>query len=417
MLYERWRQIVRENRNELALHDIAIGERWTFVQLDTASERGKLITGPIAFPQSISAEFVLTVLRAWRAGQFVCPLEEGQAPPSFAQLPKGCIHLKTTSATSGPSRAIAFTGKQLAADAENIVATMSLRRDWPNLGVISLAHSYGFSNLVLPLLLHGIPLIVANSPLPEVMRQAATVARCLTLAAVPALWRAWHDANAIPENIRLAISAGAPLSLSLEQAVFDATGVKLHNFYGSSECGGIAYDSTNVPRTNATCVGAPVRNVELSVNADDCLEIRSQAVGQTYWPETSPNLSDGCYRTSDLAELKDGLVFLRGRASDLINIAGRKVSPEIIERVLLTHPDVKECLVLGVPSNEAERSETIVAVVAGGQSLTGDSLKQLLLTRLPAWQVPREWCFVDSLEINQRGKLSRAEWRRKLLER
>jgi long-chain acyl-CoA synthetase len=325
--------------------------------------------------------------------------------------------LKTTSATTGPPRAIAFTEEQLAADAENIVATMGLRHDWLNLGVISLAHSYGFSNLVLPLLLHGIPLIVANSPLPEAMRQAATVAPYLTLAAVPALWRAWHEADAVPTNVRLAVSAGAPLSLLLEQAVFNTTGVKLHNFYGSSECGGIAYDSTNIPRTDATCVGAPLRNVELSVNTDGCLEIHGHAVGQTYWPETSPNLTDGCYRTSDLAEIKDGLVFLRGRASDLINIAGRKVSPEIIECVLLTHPDVKECLVFGVPSKETERSETIVAVVAGGQSLTGDSLKQLLLTRLPAWQLPREWCFVDSLENNRRGKLPRAEWRRKFLER
>ena len=50
---------------------------------------------------------------------------------------------------------------------------MGLRPDWPNLGVISLAHSYGFSNLVLPLLLHGIPLILAPSPLPEAVRQAA----------------------------------------------------------------------------------------------------------------------------------------------------------------------------------------------------------------------------------------------------
>jgi long-chain acyl-CoA synthetase len=41
---------------------------------------------------------------------------------------------------------------------------MGLRPDWPNLGVISLAYSYGFSNLVLPLLLHGIPLFLAPSP-------------------------------------------------------------------------------------------------------------------------------------------------------------------------------------------------------------------------------------------------------------
>ena len=44
--------------------------------------------------------------------------------------------------------------------------------------------------------------------------------------------------------------------------------------------------------------------------------------------------------SADLAELKDGRVFLRGRLSDQINVAGRKVSPETVERVLLAHPAV-----------------------------------------------------------------------------
>ena len=88
------------------------------------------------------------------------------------------------------------------ADAENIVATMGLRADWPNLGVISMAHSYGFSNLVLPLLLHGIPLILAPAPLPEIIRRAAENEPAITLAAVPAMWRAWHEADAIPPGVR-----------------------------------------------------------------------------------------------------------------------------------------------------------------------------------------------------------------------
>ena len=303
------------------------------------------------------------------------------------------------------------------ADAENIVATMGLRRDWPNLGVISLAHSYGFSNLVTPLLLHGIPVILLDPPLPEAVRRAATTADHLTLPAVPALWRAWHEANAIPANLRLAISAGAPLPLSLEQAVFDSTGIKLHNFYGASECGGIAYDTSTRPRSDAASVGVPMRNVQLSVNQDGCLQVRSRAVGETYWPERQPNLNAGVYSTSDLVELRDGQVFLRGRASDLINVAGRKISPEAIERVLLTHPNVRACVVFGAPSHEAERTEIIVACIAAKSNVTADGLRDFLLSRLPAWQVPREWFFVESLKSDQRGKLSRGEWRRRYLER
>ena len=416
MLYERWRQIVCDHRHELALRDLASGLTFTFGQLDAAVERTAAAPDTVLFPRGISADFVFTVLRAWRAGKVTCPLEAGQTPPDVSLLPSGSVHLKTTSATTDGPRLIAFTAGQLAADAENIVGTMGLRPDWPNLGVISLAHSYGFSNLITPLLLHGIPLILADSPLPEIVLQAATSVENMTLPAVPALWRAWHEAKAIPSNVRLAISAGAPLPLPLEQAVYETIGIKLHNFYGASECGGIAYDASTRPRADTACVGAPLRNVQLTVNEEGCLEVRSRAVGENYWPTPGPGLSPGCYRTSDLAEMRDGMVFLRGRSSDLINVAGRKVSPESIERVLLTHPAVRECLVFGAPSEETERSEIIVACVAMKSGAAADDLKQFLLAQLPAWQVPRQWVLVKSLPANQRGKLSRAEWRRRLLE-
>src|ERR1035438_8132082 len=244
---------------------------------------------------------------------------------------------------------------------------MGLRADWPNLGVISLAHSYGFSNLVLPLLLHGIPLILAPSPLPETVRRAAEGYPDLTLAGVPALWRAWHEAGAISPNVRRAISAGAPLPLNLEQAVSATSGLKIHNFYGSSECGGIAYDATDAPRTDDACVGSPMRNVELRLGQDGCLQVRGGAVGETYWPDGDPTLAEGCFQTSDLAEFRDGQVFLRGRLSDQINIAGRKVSPATIERALREHRAVKDCLVFGVPSSDADRTDVIVAcIVANG---------------------------------------------------
>jgi acyl-CoA synthetase (AMP-forming)/AMP-acid ligase II len=381
--------------------------------------------------------------------------------------PTEIVHLKMTSATTGAARLVAFTAEQLAADAENIVATMGLRPDWPNLGVISLAHSYGFSNLVTPLLLHGIPLILAPSPLPEAIRRAAQGESALTLPGVPALWRAWHDADAIPSNVKLAISAGAPLPLALEQEIFAKRGLKIHNFYGASECGGIAYDASETPRTEAACVGAPMKNVSLSVANDGCMEVRSRAVTEGYWwgetgepvgrvtpcapsvasagsgvPALPETLGGGCFRTSDLAEISAGLVYLRGRAGDQINVAGRKVSPETIEQALLKHPQVSECLVFGVPSPDTrvgERNEEIVAVVVSGRARHSvravavqysvgtqrtdapcqkeETLRPFVLETLPAWQVPRRWWFVDRLQTNSRGKVSRVEWRLRYLEK
>lgn len=414
MLYERWREIANKYRNEIALMDAAEGERWTFARLAAEAERDAA-TGPVVFPQGEG--FILTLLRGWRSGQLICPLEPGQGKPGFEELPNGCAHLKLTSATTGVARTVAFTEAQLAADADNIVATMGLRPEWPNVGAISLAHSYGFSNLVLPLVLYGIPLIMLDAALPETLKRAAAQSEFITLAAVPALWRAWHEAGAIPDGdkLKLAISAGAPLSVALEQAVFAAQGVKIHNFYGATECGGIAYDASPVARSDRACIGAPMKNVGVAVGRDGGVEVRSAAVGETYWPEPTANLAAGCFQTNDLAEIIDGCVYIRGRAGDQINMAGRKLSPETIETALLSHPEVKDCLVFGVPSQENERSESIVACIAGSRLLSRELLKQFLLEKMPAWQIPREWVFVKSLETNQRGKLSRAEWRRKFL--
>jgi len=412
MLYERWSRLARKRSTEPAVCEVVSGRRWSFAELARAAEGGPPDAGTLACARGHSADFVVAVLRAWRAGAVLCPLEPEQPVPAFRVPPTPCCHLKITSATTGPGRAVAFTAEQLAADADNIVATMGLRPDWPNLGVISMAHSYGFSNLVLPLLLHGIPLVLVPAPLPEMVRTAAENWPAITLAAVPAMWRAWHEACAIPRNVRLAISAGAPLSLALERAVFESGGLKIHNFYGSTECGGIAYDASAAPRTDDSCVGTSMQNVRLELNADGCLRVLSRAVGQGYWPALDAALGDGCFQTSDLAEFRDGRIYLRGRLNDQINVAGRKIAPENIEEALRQHPAVAECLVFGAPGSAAERGEIIVACVVRREPVAAARLKQFLLDRLPAWQVPREWQFVETLNTSARGKISRTEWRR-----
>ncbi len=412
MLYDRWREIVRAFSSECALLDLAIGQRWTFAQLNSLAQTG--VDQGLVFPQGAAVDFIVAVLKGWKSGVAVCPLEPDQRPPEIPGLSKEIAHLKITSATTGSARLVALTEEQLAADARNIVSTMGLTREWPNLGVISLAHSYGFSNLITPLLLHGIPLIVTGSPLPENVRLALRQSNPVTLAGVPALWRAWFAGGVLSDHVQLAISAGAPLPLELERQIFEKTGLKIHNFYGSSECGGIAYDRTKVPRNDEGHVGSPMDNVALKVGDDGCLEVRSEAVAQTYLPEPDERLVRGCFRTSDVAEVIGDAVYLRGRASDIINVAGRKVTPDSIEAVLAGHERVRHCVIFGVA--EADRDK-IVACVAVEEGTSSDDLRQFMLGRLPAWQVPREFWFVPELSPDQRGKVSRAAWRKKYVAR
>jgi long-chain acyl-CoA synthetase len=415
ILYDLWQEIVRAQPGSMALHDLASHQSWTFANLDQVANQTPLPPGSIIFPQERDPTFLFTLLAAWRKGRVVCPLDPGQSPPSLSSAPLGCVHLKLTSATTGAPRLIGFTADQLLADVNQILATMGLRPDWPNLAVLSLAHSYGFSSLILPLLLRGIPLALCPTALPQAVSQAAHALGTITLPAVPALWKAWHEAGAIHSSIQLAISAGAPLPLSLERAVHADHSLKIHNFYGASECGGIAYDRSLEPRSDPACVGSTLTGVDIQCAHDGRLIVRSQAVGQTYWPEPDPSLAHGQFYTSDLARIHHDLLYLCGRAGDVINVAGRKVLPEEIERLILAHPDVRECLIFGVPIADSSRGDTIVCVAACSPSTDAAALRQFLLPRLPAWQIPREWILVETLHRNQRGKLSRADWRRRYL--
>ena len=418
MLYERWTDTLRERASAKALVDASTGRSWTFGELHEAARSLPAYSpGAVAFPQGKGLQFIAAIIRAWSDRQVVCPLEPGVTAPAIPVPLQEIAHLKLTSGTTGSAKCVAFTEAQLAADADAIVATMGLSPDSPNIGAISLAHSYGFSSLVTPLLLHGIPLVLAASSLPAAVLQAARACGFsrLTIPAVPAMWKAWHDAGAIPPNTSLAISAGAPLPLQLEQDVYAAAGTKIHNFVGASECGGILYDNGCCPRTESDFAGYPLLGVEVRRSDDGCMEVKSSGVGTGYWPVANQSLENGIYRSHDLVEIApSGGVHLRGRIDDLINVAGRKVAPGAIEEALRTHPDVRECLVLGISAGEY-RGHVIAAVVELSRPQSEAGLRDHLLAKLPEWQVPRVWHFASTIAPNGRGKLSRKEWRERIL--
>ena len=416
LLYERWLATAKINATRLAVRE---GEKaWTFQELNERLAGEPPAPGP-AFLQGRTVAFILQTLRAWRDGQIGVPLEDDAtfdlATATLDEAPPETVHLKTTSGSSGAPRHILFTAEQLGADADQIVTTMGLRPEWPNIGAISLAHSYGFSNLVLPLVLHGIPLVLVPNPLPESMRQALGQIESATVPGVPAMWRSWHAAGLIDQKIKLAISAGAPLPTSLEHEVFDTCGVKIHNFLGASECGGIAYDRSDSPReADTTYVGGAMDGVKLEV--DGALRVTSPAVGLSYWPEPDSALRNGTFLTSDLVSLKGNDVQWLGRADDVMNLAGRKLHPAEIENVISAIPGVLHCVVFGVPSDRDGRAEEIAACVHLADDTGLAQVKLGIANRLPAWKQPRHWRIAANLAPDARGKTSRSRWRAWFLE-
>ena len=384
-------------------------------------------------PRGSGKDLVLATLQAWRDGIILCPLESNAPdvhfePSDIESFPADVCHIKLTSGSTGEPRKILFRAEQLICDANRIVQTMGLRIDSPNLGVISLAHSYGFSNLVLPLLLHGIPLIWLDNPLPGTLRDVFSKRTeshiGYTLAAVPAMWRAWLSSGVLSKkDIYLAISAGAPLTLKLEKEVWENCGIKIHNFYGSSECGGIAYDGSDELRTRTGEVGRAMVDTDLSVNEKSgSLAVSSDAVAVGYWPfkETDENnrLRGGVFQTTDQAGIEaDGTLILGDRTDDIIHVAGRKISPGTVESAISSIDGVKHCLVFGIPSKNPERIQEIVVCINAAPDLSREEIEREIRNTLRSFEIPRRWWLTEELQPNSRGKLSRSTWRDRYLKK
>lgn len=408
MLLPRWLETCERFRDRTAV--IEGLDVWTFGDL-----ANRLATLPVARRPVIASgsvvEIATAVLRGWRDGQPVLPLEKSAVePPLPADFPVGTAHLKLTPGICGRPRAVYFSAAQIAADCDRLVAAMDLRHVIPNLAAISVTHSYGFSSIILPLLLHGVPVHAVEVPFPKIMADAMAAHDAVVLPAVPSMWKAWHRAGFLrAEKIALAVSAGAPLSLELEQAVFDGCCLKLHNFYGASECGGISYDASDTPRDHAADLGTPLDGVDIGLDESGSFRVTSSSVALGYEaPRADEELGGGKFLTQDHGRIEGGRLWLESSGAESINVAGRKIGPAKIETALMATGLLARARVFGVASPDPERVEEIAAMV----ELTSGTLEELrhrMTATLAGWEMPRHW--ITGAD-DDRWKISRSALKR-----
>ena len=326
-------------------------------------------------------------------------------PREGRPLTDGTDFLKLTSGTSSAPRAIRFTAAQLLADCATVCDTMGITAADRNYGVIPWSHSYGFSNLVTPLLCRGVPMVSTEDRLPRAVLNGLATSGATVFAGLPVFYQKLSELAGPPlDRIRLCISAGAPLTASTAVAFRRRFGIKVHGFYGSSECGGIAYDRSDddVPEG---CVGEAMDGVQLQHDeTTGRIEVRSAAVGSGYFPEPDTAVLDsGRFAPGDLLRSSSHGFIIAGRVSDFINVAGRKLNPVEVEQALRGFDGVNDAVVFGIP--HPKRGEEPVACVAGPAS-TAD-LQARCAAVLAPWQIPRDFWRVESLPVNERGKCSR----------
>jgi long-chain acyl-CoA synthetase len=358
---------------------------------------------------------------AWRGEGVALVLLD---PGTSVALPERTAALKLTSGSSGKPRAIALSSRQLVADTVQIFRTMGVSGDDVTLAAIPLSHSYGVGSCLVPLLLAGTPLVFPASTLPAALAETLARARVAHFPAVPAMVRAIATLGDLPrlDALRVALSAGAPLAPADAAAFHAATGRKVHVFYGSSECGGITYDRGDAPVHEEGAVGTALEGVAVEVVDGDGrplppgaagrvrVDSRATALAILPAPDDPHTLSPGRFLTGDLGRLDAaGRLTLTGRVAEELNVAGKKVHPEEVRRVLLELPGVRGAVVVGVP--DPHRGELVAALIetAPGSGLDVRTVLQACRARLAPHKVPRRVVLVDRLPTSERGKLRRDE--------
>ena len=321
--------------------------------------------------------------------------------------------LKLTSGTTAAPRAIRFRSEQLLADCDQICETMGIEDVDLNFGAIPISHSYGFSNLLTPLIARGVPLVLSRDRTPRALivdlaRTGATI-----FPGTPVFYHALVEIDDLPAfaKLRLCISAGAPLPIATARKFREKFNLPIHSFYGASECGGICYDREAANEAEGF-VGQPMNNVALDPiepeAASTQVRIRSAAAGDGYFPEPEEEkLGTGCFVPDDLLQKTPAGFRLVGRVSDLINVAGRKVNPAEVEACLLRFGGVREAVVFGRESTR--RNQEVAACVVASADVREQELLEFCRKRLNTWQAPKRIFFVDAIPANERGKVSRRE--------
>jgi long-chain acyl-CoA synthetase len=381
------------------VHPIDIGNHPDWPSLLLACLRKGLVALPLE--SSITAPQREAALRICTRENFA---DWGKRPP---------VLLKLTSGTTAAPRAIRFRSEQLLADCIQICNTMEIGPDDLNFGVIPLSHSYGFSNLVTPLLVRGVAMVLSRDRMPRAVLDDLARTNATVFPGMPVFYQAFSEmenAPALPK-LRLCISAGAPLPLEVARKFREKFHRSIHSFYGSSECGGICYDR-GARLEEPGFVGQAMRGTEIEMLDPDAtasrIRIRTAAAGDGYFPEPDEaKLGGGFFLPDDLLSARDGGFRIVGRISDVINVAGKKVNPAEVEAELMRFPGVRGAIVFGRESTL--RNEEVAACVATTETVQETELLEFCRGRLNGWQVPKRIFFVDELPVNERGKISRRE--------
>lgn len=192
--------------------------------------------------------------------------------------------------------------------------------------------------------------------------------------------------------------AATPLPV-LERA--KAAGINVVRTYGMSEtCGGCVYE------------GVPLDGTKVRIEDGRVLLGGAMlASGYRGQPDHPAFAEPGWFRTEDAGSFDNGVLSITGRLDEAIMTGGLLVIPQVVEAVLVTHPGISECVVLGLPDERLGQRVAVAVVPTAGARPTLEELREYVVRELDAIAAPRELALVEELPLHGPGKPNRAKLR------
>jgi acetyl-CoA synthetase len=219
------------------------------------------------------------------------------------------------------------------------------------------------------------------------------------------------------------MSGGESLGETTLEWASGSLGVTVAEIYGQTEANYLVGNSPAHYEPHPGSMGLPYPGHFVAVVDEDGAIVEPDDVGEIalqtpdpvaylgYWnapAATAAKRTGQWLRTGDLASRdRDGFLWFKGRADDLIISAGYRIAPVEVEACLLKHPGVAAVAVVGVPDEVRGQVVKAFVVPAEGETPTADALKGFVREQLAAYEYPRQIEFVRELPLTVTGKIRR----------
>ena len=293
-----------------------------------------------------------------------------------------------------------------------------------------LFHTNALDALLLPLLATGGTAVIMDGFHPEAMHELIRDRKVTHLMMLPIQYQQLLGSVSSDEkypSVRMCIYAMAPLAerwIDKLSRAFPQADIVLGS--GMTECvPATVFQWPEHQKTKSGSWGPPTPTCEVAVMGDDGVLVDSGMSGEIvyrgphvmhgYWNNEEANIAafkHGWMHTGDIGHLdEDGVLWFTDRAKDVIKSGGENVSSVEVESVLLSHPGVSECAVIGLADERWGESVTALVVAEGQSEL---SLIDFCKANLAVFKVPKRIMFVDELPRTATGKVQKALLRERL---